>query len=626
MLPLQSVSGSFASMPTVLQATFADVVEKKYRIVIYGIIWGWAGLGSILISLTVNFIQKNFGIKECFYLFDLIFIIALFWNVFILDETLTKDKRMANKIKYEKQRKTIFYQLQRQRANTIHPQPPPQPQQQQQQQQSESLINRHNYSKRNMTASYKYHFGIKDSKDENEEVDKIKAALYLSQQQKQDQLQVQSQLQQVEQQDTTMENQEKREPREAHPQQRQKRRKKSSKKHARDDEDAQPICSSVCSRLPLCCGKLWVAIQEPFLPLFHIRDNQLVFWICMISIFTALPENGIQTLIVPYLLDVLNISGDNAVTDFSSSAVVIFGISTIVCQAIILPILSRVFKFTDYTLIILSLFTILFFSLFGIYVYFNDTMLMGYIMCVIFSFAYVGSPVISGALSVRLNEKDQGLGMGVLHAIKGLSGAVAPITFATLYHVFENEYYLKTMPFVVATFLIIASFPIGCGPLKRAMKKYTKIYGNDANGNEISSSNQTGYSRVTKSSDGKLRKPTLEDDGSVYRLSMDSSVDVEVSSNINPKLSVMFWEDSAPPDSDGVGNGLNHVNRAGDGSNVVVNGNNVDGAFDDFMDRSLVSANVSNINESIFSGGGPSNMKDISRAQAEVPQGNNESL
>lgn len=90
--------------------------------------------------------------------------------------------------------------------------------------------------------------------------------------------------------------------------------------------------------------------------------------------------------------------------------------------------------------------------------------------------AYAGSfitiPITSGSLSRRLDPKEQGIGMGVIHAMKGITWAVAPYLFSSLFDYFENDSFLVTMPFVASTFFILCAFPILYGPLRTIIRDY----------------------------------------------------------------------------------------------------------------------------------------------------------
>ena len=86
--------------------------------------------------------------------------------------------------------------------------------------------------------------------------------------------------------------------------------------------------------------------------------------------------------------------------------------------------------------------------------------------------SFITIPITSGSLSKRLDPKEQGIGLGVIHAMKGITWGVAPYIFSALFDYFEHDQFLITMPYIVSTFFILCAFPILYGPLRKVIRDY----------------------------------------------------------------------------------------------------------------------------------------------------------
>ena len=52
-------------------------------------------------------------------------------------------------------------------------------------------------------------------------------------------------------------------------------------------------------------------IVNPFKSLLKIRDNKVIFWFCIVALFTSLPDAGVNSIISSYLSDVLSLCNDD---------------------------------------------------------------------------------------------------------------------------------------------------------------------------------------------------------------------------------------------------------------------------------------------------------------------------
>ena len=102
----------------------------------------------------------------------------------------------------------------------------------------------------------------------------------------------------------------------------------------------------------------------------------------------------------------------------------------------------------------------------------NVYTLYSYGLWATFAVSFITIPITSGALSKRLDGKEQGVGLGVIHAMKGITWATSPYLFGALFNYFKNDGFLVTMPFMVAIVFICMAFPILFGPLRKYIRKY----------------------------------------------------------------------------------------------------------------------------------------------------------
>ncbi|ETO33383.1 hypothetical protein RFI_03724 [Reticulomyxa filosa] len=103
MIPVGEISGTFNGMPTVLQASFADVIPEDYRTFVYAVLYGIAGVVVIIASILTAVIQPIFHIRGVFIAYDIIFFVSFLWLIFVYEETLSVQMRLENKAKYAKE-------------------------------------------------------------------------------------------------------------------------------------------------------------------------------------------------------------------------------------------------------------------------------------------------------------------------------------------------------------------------------------------------------------------------------------------------------------------------------------------------------------------------------------------
>ena len=227
--------------------------------------------------------------------------------------------------------------------------------------------------------------------------------------------------------------------------------------------------------------------NNPFKVFLKLKSNKVLLWICMLALITSFPENGITDFLTNYVDDILNTDGDDKKATFINSICeIVFAITLLLSQLLITPILFKLFK-SDILLIFLGILFELFMMIAGIILYFYKNIICCMIIWIMFGLTYLLIPVTNGALAARSSEKEQGVSIGVLHAIKSLTSAIAPFIFGLLYDLYnftgDKYQYLKLLPWIVGFGLVLISFVILFGPLTKVLNEYDvrKSKGGDDN-------------------------------------------------------------------------------------------------------------------------------------------------
>ena len=224
------------------------------------------------------------------------------------------------------------------------------------------------------------------------------------------------------------------------------------------------------------CRRFGNCFCQPFKVLLRIRENDVIKWLAVVSFFTLLPESGIRDIMASYLIYMLNDkyfdSNKSKETYFNSMSMSILGIAMLISQIILLPILNKIFNKNDIILFAIGIIILLIWCFFFFYLYLNPNIYIGYLIRILFGCSTIVSSIITGALSKRLTKKEQGLGIGILQAVKGITFTISPFIFAILFRCFENNGILVTMPFMVGFIFILMAFPILFGPVKRVLNQF----------------------------------------------------------------------------------------------------------------------------------------------------------
>lgn len=221
-----------------------------------------------------------------------------------------------------------------------------------------------------------------------------------------------------------------------------------------------------------CCQSQF----NPFLPFMHLKNNPLIFWVCMATLITAIPETGIDHITMSYIADILELCEDGENTKVNSYNTMAMGTSMVLTQLLLLPMLIRFCTSNDIYLIFIGIIILLMYMLTGIAMYFYPSLVFSILIYCCFGMALILPPVMNGALSKRLSKQQQGLGMGILHAMKGFTSCFAPYLFAYLYSMYAREHlddaFWKTLPFMFGLVIVLGGIPLVFGPLKKQFHLY----------------------------------------------------------------------------------------------------------------------------------------------------------
>ena len=369
------VNGAYGGLPTALQASIADVLPPDHRTVGYGVVFGFAGLASILGAISAGITESIYGLEYSVYGFDILSTFGALWLMFLVPETLDISKQVANRKYYHKE--TMIARQYDKKTYTKH-------------------------TKTTTTATTSSSGG----------------STFVT----------------------------------------------------------STTTSNNRSRRKSIAGIVYYLkrLGEPLWPLLKMKDEPVLFGVGLITLFVSLPENGINDISTSYFYDVLQLCTTQEATKYSSVNAVLSGLTTMISQIILLPLMFGVCKISDLGGLFIGLTTILIMCLIGVMVYFIPQIWVGFLFSIFSSLTNLNVPILSGTLSKRLDEKEQGIGLGVLHAVKGITYATAPIGFALLYDNFADDKYgaLKTISFLVGTGFILCGYPVLFCPLRNALNSY----------------------------------------------------------------------------------------------------------------------------------------------------------
>lgn len=317
-LILSSVSnflnGSFGGLPTILQASVADITPKSLRVSILAYIFGFTAFGLILSIIVSGILKNHYGIFSLIVVFNICMVVAGLYLFFIFDETLSVDDQLKNQIKY--QNLTLRNNYNR---NWSH----------------YSYTNKMTKMRdsaianiTNITSTNNYNSNSKNKDNDNSKCEDVE---------------LQSTSSMISGTIITM----------------------TDYKTIEIDNDHGSNCNDKininykvdnykCCQY-LCCNCNKYTLLRPLLPIFGINSNKVLLNVSLIALFTSLPESGIDDIIKSYSVDVLDLCTDDEANNFASVSTILAAVTLLLCQTVILPlILICMFKLVFFLLLIES--------------------------------------------------------------------------------------------------------------------------------------------------------------------------------------------------------------------------------------------------------------------------------
>eukprot|EP00483_Globobulimina_turgida_P009228 UN09247 len=155
------------------------------------------------------------------------------------------------------------------------------------------------------------------------------------------------------------------------------------------------------------------------------------------------------------MLDQLQINDNKSKANvITGTFILICGLGMIVSNILVLPYLKK--KYNDYEITIIgSLFISLSMFMFAVISWIPHIIIIG-LTAFIFSLGFIVFPALHCIATKYLLPQEQGMGMGIIFACRGLTYAIAPFTFAYLYSLFKSIGF-PSFPYIIATLMCLAS-------------------------------------------------------------------------------------------------------------------------------------------------------------------------
>eukprot|EP01083_Nonionella_stella_P066908 176592_1 len=357
------LSGMVTGMPTILQAAISDVTAPQFKTVVFGMMFGSAGVVMMLTSFICMAVVKQWGTRAAFYTCIVEKLVSVLWLVFVIDESLKPSNRKP----------------------------------------LDDDIN---------------HFDKHNQYLVTQQIELNKIGIDIS----------------------------------------------------NGSVQYDPMNSPTNSK----CKSWWNSKHNPLRPLGYMKDNKVILWIGVAAVLTSFPETGTGQLSMIYISDNLGLCDEDESSKLNSLLVISAAAGLIFCQLILLPILSTTIH--DIKLMTLGVTLLLISFVFGIVLYFIPTQFVALLLYAFQGMSYVIIPIFSGTLTKRVSPREQGVALGVLHALKGLNACVSPFIFAYLYSLFSQKLThvgcFIAMPYMLGIVVIVLVYPIIWCPLKRVFTKY----------------------------------------------------------------------------------------------------------------------------------------------------------
>eukprot|EP01084_Bolivina_argentea_P169597 293987_1 len=217
-----------------------------------------------------------------------------------------------------------------------------------------------------------------------------------------------------------------------------------------------------------------IKYENPFKIFVEIKNNKILLWFSVVVLVTAIPETGLNDILTNYCNEQLGLCSDNNGSNSTTTKDAIFtgtiGAVLLISQLFMMPIFTKYLN--DIGLFIIGLLTLQIMMFMAGLLYFIPNIIVAISIFASFGASYILIPIVDGSLSKRLNDKDQGIGIGVVHGIKGVTTGFAPYLFGGLYNMFHNDQWYVVTPFIVGSVISLCGFFIVLGPLRNVINLY----------------------------------------------------------------------------------------------------------------------------------------------------------
>eukprot|EP01083_Nonionella_stella_P132980 404347_1 len=206
---------------------------------------------------------------------------------------------------------------------------------------------------------------------------------------------------------------------------------------------------------------------NPLRPLYQCCFHPIVLWIAVVQFCISLPETGILDMAMLFVLDQLSIQNELDANIANSMFIVSVSIGLLFGNLFLLPKLQSK-QFSNMRILCIGV-ALLFvsFMLFSLLQWFKS-LLFSCIGGVFISSGFIAFPAANGIVTAYLSKSEQGIGFGVIFAVRSLTWILAPISFSQIYS-FSKEIGLPAMLMYMAAIMVSFAFLIVLFPLRNAL-------------------------------------------------------------------------------------------------------------------------------------------------------------
>eukprot|EP01062_Namystynia_karyoxenos_P025987 TRINITY_DN20338_c0_g1_i2.p1 TRINITY_DN20338_c0_g1~~TRINITY_DN20338_c0_g1_i2.p1 ORF type:complete len:521 (+),score=156.62 TRINITY_DN20338_c0_g1_i2:74-1636(+) len=175
------------------------------------------------------------------------------------------------------------------------------------------------------------------------------------------------------------------------------------------------------ARIPFSSRRL----QNPFAPLRHLCASRMIAALAALSFLTTLPEMGMIDIFLFYLDDQLNFSKTE-----QSWFLFELGWTMVIGQGPLIYLLLRALRSEEKTLWVALAAN---FAYLGAFMAVREAWQIFAFVGPLIAPALLCFPILNGLASKHFGAHEQGLGIGIIQAVKGLAMCIGPVAFSQLY-------------------------------------------------------------------------------------------------------------------------------------------------------------------------------------------------